>query len=243
MKAGSMTTHFVKGRRRPGLGRLFIVLGALCVTLVAPGKTKHYEGKPFHDSVYNGGAQHIPGRVMCAYYDLGGEGVAYHDADAKNNGSGGLNPADGTYLNQFRMDEGVDTSYTKFHDEIDNNPYNIVQPPENLLYVGWVEPGEWFNMTVDVERTGVYTADLLYTSRGGGDISFDMNGKKITGPVAVKSTYNASDPIAWRQMHHWDVMKGLIQIKLKKGVQVLTLHVLTNGHINFAYLDFKYKSG
>ena len=59
---------------------------------------------------------------------MGGEGVAYHDSDAKNNGSGALNPADGTYLNEFRMNEGVDTSYTKFHDEIDNNPYNLVLP-------------------------------------------------------------------------------------------------------------------
>ena len=36
-----------------------------------------------------------PGRVDCAYYDRGGEGVAYHDVDAKNNGSGVLNPATG----------------------------------------------------------------------------------------------------------------------------------------------------
>ena len=38
-------------------------------------------------------------------------------------------------------------------------------------------------------------------------------------------------------------MNALIQVRLRKGVQVLTLHVLTNGHINFAYLDFKPKSG
>ena len=43
---------------------------------------------------------------------------------------------------------GVDISSTKFHDSIDNSPYNVVQPPENKLYVGWTEPGEWFNLTV-----------------------------------------------------------------------------------------------
>lgn len=31
----------------------------------------------------------------------------------KNKGSGTLNPADGSYLNEFRMHEGVDISYTK----------------------------------------------------------------------------------------------------------------------------------
>jgi hypothetical protein len=29
--------------------------------------------------------------VQCALYDLGGEGIAYHDTDALNNGSGKLN--------------------------------------------------------------------------------------------------------------------------------------------------------
>src|SRR5258707_11310712 len=100
------------------------------------------------------------------------------------------------------MDEGVDPSYTKFHDAIDNNPYNSVQPQENLLYVGWVEAGEGVNMTVDVQRTGGYTADLLYTSSGGGDISFEVNGKKLTRPVTLPSTYKAPDPLPRRQMHH-----------------------------------------
>jgi hypothetical protein len=43
-----------------------------------------------------------------AYYDLEGEGVAYHDTDPQNHGSGELNPADVTYLNEFRIHEGVD---------------------------------------------------------------------------------------------------------------------------------------
>ena len=94
-------------------------------------------GTPYQDS-HQSGAQTIPGKVECAYYDRGGEGVAYHDTDAMNSGSGGLNPADGTYLNQFRMDEGVDISYHAkvTTTQIDNSPYNLVQPPENQLYVG-----------------------------------------------------------------------------------------------------------
>ena len=224
-----------------GLCRSFILLGTLCLPAATFGQTSQYQGKPFQDSVYQGGPQRLPGRVMCAYYDLGGEGIAYHDSDAKNNGSGGLNPADGTYLNQFRMGEGVDTSYTKYHDQIDNNPYQQVHPPEGLLYVGWTVPGEWFNMTVDVEQTGVYTIDLLYTSNAGGEIAFDLNGKKLIGPLNIRSTYNAADPIAWRQWHHWDVMKDLAEVTLPKGINILTLHVERTGNMNFAYLDFKLK--
>jgi hypothetical protein len=43
-----------------------------------------YQGKPFQDSAYKAGAQSVPGIVQCALFDLGGEGVAYHDADSKD---------------------------------------------------------------------------------------------------------------------------------------------------------------
>ncbi len=200
---------------------------------------KNYKGTPYQDARYQGGAQKIPGRVECAYYDRGAEGVAYHDSDAKNNGSGVLNPADGSYLNQFRMNEGVDISYTKFHDQIDNSPYNLVLPPENQLYVGWTEPGEWFNLTVEVARSGFYTADLLYTSNHGGSISLDVNGEDASGPLTIPSTSNASDPIAWRQWHHWNIARELIRVRLAAGQNVLTVHILTQGNMNLAYFDFK----
>ncbi len=218
------------------------VLLAFSATALGASKTnypKHYKGTPYQDTRYQGGAQKIPGRVQCAYYDRGGEGVAYHDADSKNSGSGGLNPADGTYLNQFRMDEGVDISYTKFHDLIDNNPYDLVDPPENQLYVGWTEPGEWFNLTVQAAHSGVYTADLLYTSNRGGTISMDVNGKDATGPLAITSTFNNSDPLAWRQWHHWNIKPGLVSVRLPSGKSVLTVHILTEGNMNLAYFEFK----
>jgi hypothetical protein len=205
---------------------------------------KSYKGTPFHDSKYSGGAQKIPGTVMCAYYDLGGEGVAYHDADAKNNGSGALNPANGNYLNEFRMHEGVDTSYTKFglDPKIDDNPYDKVTPPAGLLYVGWTEPGEWFNVTVDAAETGEYTGDLLYTSNRGGTISLDVNGMAATGPLTITSTYDAADTVAWRQWHHWNVAKDLVKVHLIKGRNVLTVHTVAQGQMNFATLEFKKSS-
>ena len=199
-----------------------------------------YKGTPYHDAQYKGGPQPIPGLVLCAYYDLGGEGVAYHDSDAKNNGSGALNPANGTYLNEFRMAEGVDTSYTKFGNDpkIDDNPYNKVVPPANLLYVGWTVPGEWFNLTVQVAQAGEYTADLLYTSNRGGTISIDVNGKDATGPLTIQSTADPAEPVAWRQWHHWNLAPALAKLKLPAGKSVLTVHILTEGMMNLATLDF-----
>jgi hypothetical protein len=217
--------------------------GILALTVAAQTPTtvfqSQYKGTPYGDSRHNRAPQTIPGRVQCAFYDSGGEGVAYHDSDAKNNGSGALNPADGSYLNEFRMKEGVDISYVKFHDQIDNNPYDLVQPQADQLYVGWTEPGEWFNISVEVARAGMYSADLLYTSNRGGTISVDVNGKGASGPLTIKSTFNSAEPIAWRQWHHWNLAPGLVKLRLPAGRSVLTVHILTEGQMNLAYLDFK----
>jgi hypothetical protein len=223
---------------------LLILAVLFAASVVGATKTDylaHYKGAPYHDSHDQAGAQRIPGTVLCAYYDLGGEGVAYHDTDAKNNGSGALNPADGTYLHEFRMSEGVDTSFTKFNldPQIDDNPFEAVKPPANLLYVGWTEPGEWFNITVEVAQAGEYSADLLYTSNRGGTISLDVNGQASAGPLIIASTFNAADLIAWRQWHHWNLAPGIAKVKLPAGKNVLTIHILTSGQMNLATLTFK----
>jgi hypothetical protein len=221
----------------------FLWIAFLLQAAHSPGAifVQSYKGTPFHDSRYHGGPQRIPGKVPCAYYDLGGEGVAYHDADAKNNGSGALNPPDGTYLNEFRMHEGVDISFTKFgrDPQIDDTPYDKVKPDASLLYVGWTEAGEWFNITVDVASTGDYSADLLYTSNRGGTIALDVNGVRAADALQIASTYDAADPVAWRQWHHWNVAPGIARLHLNAGRNVLTVHILTNGQMNLATFDFK----
>jgi hypothetical protein len=229
------------------LKSLWISLGVLSAAVVVSIASvaqvadfaRSYQGKPYEDSRYRGGAQVVPGKLECAYYDRGGEGVAYHDTTPKNQGSGGLNPADGSYLNEFRMDEAVDTSYVKFHDAIDNNPYNVIVPEENQLYVGWTEPGEWFNITVNVAHAATYSVDLLYTSNRGGKIAIDVNGAKGSGPLEIATTFNTAEPIAWRQWHHWNVRKDLTRLKLAKGRNVLTIHIVAGGNMNLAYLEFK----
>lgn len=200
---------------------------------------RSYKGAPYYDSRVQG-PQKIPGKVLCAYYDRGGEGVAYHDTDAKNHGSGELNPADGSYLNEFRKDEGVDTSYTKIgrDPQIDDNPFGSLIPPPDLLYVGWTGPGEWFNITVDVARTGDYSVDLLYTSNRGGAIRLDVNGERATDAIAIESTFNPAETVAWRQWHHWNTQK-IATLHLEAGLNVITLRVLEQGNMNFAVLDFR----
>jgi hypothetical protein len=192
-----------------------------------------YTGKPWNDA-----AQEIPGKIQCEFYDLGGEGVAYHDSDSINNGSGKLNPANGTFLNEFRMNEGVDISYTK-SDNTDNNPFNTVEPLMNQLYVGWTVPGEWINYSVKVNETGAYNISLMYTANGDGGISLAFDGKQLGSQLLIPSTRNEKDTLAWRQWHHWNRIDSLATVNLKKGKHVLTLKTESNGNMNYDFLEFK----
>ncbi len=224
------------------LAALVFIATSITIPVSAQSFLSQYKGQPYHDSHYQSGPQKIPGKVFCAYYDLGGEGVAYHDTDPANHGSGELNPADGTYLHEFRLHEGVDTSFTKFDrkpDLIDDNPFDKIRPPRDMLYVGWTEPGEWFNITVDVVQAGTYSADFLYTSNRGATISIDVNGQPATKPLGIASTYDAADPVAFRQWHHWNLAPNLFKLHLDKGRNVLTIHTVSTGQMNFAYFDFK----
>jgi hypothetical protein len=189
-------------------------------------------GKP-----WQGKMQQLPGRLECEYYNEGGEAVAYHDTDSINNGSGKLNPANGTFLNEFRMHEGVDISYTKTGN-IDNNPYNKVPRDLNKFYVGWTQPGEWINYTVKVNKASTCPIGVLYTSNGDGAISIDIDGKDATGAMKIASTHDSRDTVAWRQWHHWNASDSIGSITLSKGVHLLTLHIVTNGNMNLDYLNF-----
>ncbi len=197
--------------------------------------SKAYQGKPWNQQ-----AQQIPGKIQCEWYDLGGEGIAYHDQDSINNGSGKLNPANGTALNEFRMFEGVDISYTKARD-IDNSPFNLVEPTMGELYTGWTSPGEWINYTINVNQTGTYTLGLMYTASGDGKIALLLDGKALTADLLVPSTKNDQETIAWRQWHHWNRLNAMATFKLKKGVHVLTLKTVANGNMNYDYFEFTLK--
>ena len=213
----------------------------LCLVFVSGcGKNdflEKYSAVPFSDSSHEREPQTIPGKVQCEYYDLGGEGMAYHDSDGINSGSGNLNPADGTYLNEFRINEAVDISYTK-DGGVDDTEYNWVQPRMKQLYVGWTEPGEWLNYTVNVQQSGRYLVGLTYTANDDGQISLSVDNQDVTGPLNIPSTYHNEDKEAWRQWHHWNYLNDLTQIELKEGVHVLTLHTVSNGNMNYDFLEF-----
>ena len=189
-----------------------------------------YRGKPFRDAVYSQGAQTIPGRVELAYYDLGGEGVAYHDETPENEGSklnhtnGHQRPGISDYIAFFREKEGVDISYTK--DWADFNHPNEVDPAVNQLYIGWESDGEWTNYTVDVKVPGKYRIVTIYGYQDNKS-SLWLNNKEAVKLVLPENTGN------W---HYW-TQATIGEIKFTDaGLNLLTLKY--NAGANLAYLDF-----
>jgi hypothetical protein len=192
-----------------------------------------YQGKPFEDSVYKGGPQVIPGKLQCAYFDLGGEGIAYHDTDAANNGSGVLNqqknhqrPHATPYHWNFRTNEGVDISYTKDFADFNHNQ-NLASPPTNQFYIGWTADGEWCNYTVKVAKAGTYKIVALY---GNATNAFQFS---IDGKPACECKF----PVHTGSMHKWNQAEvGRIAFA-RAGLQLLTLHY--NKGNNLAWFQFE----
>lgn len=180
--------------------------------------------------------QAIPGKLQCEFYDVGGEGVGFHDSDAVNSGSGGLNKGR-DYFSTFRINEAVDISFTKYVDNVDNSEFNLVKPQEHQLYVGWTAPDEWIKYTVDVAESGRYQVGLMFTSRLGGVVRLSTeNGEKVD--LQIPTTYDENDLLDWRQWHHWNYIDDLGTIALKKGTQVITLTTLEKGEMNYDYINF-----
>ncbi len=104
----------------------------------------------------------LPGTIEAEQYDLGGQDVAYSDADPGNNGG------------QYRSDD-VDIECA-----LDlGGGYNV----------GWTHSGEWLEYTVDVAGSGTYRIDVRVASgEGGGTFRILMDGVDVTGAQSFSDT-------------------------------------------------------
>lgn len=229
-------------KRPSALRSPILVVSALLFVFGALAMPLGYKGEPFKDQTHRSGPQVVPGTVQCALYDLGGEGVAYHDTDAMNRGSGELNhtafmlggpkgvltkhcrPGTPESICYFREKEGTDISYTK--DFADFNHPNLVDPPKDQLYVGWEEEGEWANYTVRVKKAGTYKVIALY-GNAANTLKFDIDNQPAS---------ECKLPVDTGSPHNWNKAEiGEITFP-KVGLQVLTVHYGKGN--NLAYFEF-----
>ncbi len=114
--------------------------------------------EPFYGTSFT-----LPTRIEGEDFDIGGEGVAYHDTDPGNNG------------NAYRLDEDVDVQTCT--DE--GGGYNL----------GWIIEGEWLEYTVDVPVSGMYPIEIRVASLNqGGVFHLEINGFDVTGDIVAPVT-------------------------------------------------------
>ena len=112
----------------------------------------------------------IPGIVEVEDYDIGGEGIAYHDMDATNQGGG------------YRLDEGVD-----------------IGGGGDDFVLGYVASGEWIEYTVDVTQSGTYSVTAETASpmaNGGFSITLGQNDAIATFSTPNTGGWNTYNEIA-----------------------------------------------
>ena len=200
--------------------------------LIPPGETElragRYAGKPFQGRV-----QSLPGRLECEHYDEGGEGVAYHETDGRNHGSGELNKGN-TDRDNFRKEENVDLSYTK--NDWDNSEFNLVPQELGRFYLGWTATGEWIRYTVDIAKAGHYSLGVMYTSRHDGGILLKCDERAAGAPIRLASTADVRDER--RNWHHWNYHEQKEAVFLPAGRHVLTIKILDPGNLNLDRIEF-----
>jgi hypothetical protein len=129
------------------------------------GKTYNSAKKSFEvkapQAPYNGVASVLPGAVEMENYDEGGEGMAYHDSDDKNEG------------NSYRKSEGVDL------EEFETGKYAL----------GWTKKGEWVEYTLEVKYDDEYTW-TAYAASGSDGSSFKLyiDNEAISEAISVKNS-------------------------------------------------------
>ncbi|MDD3621012.1 MAG: PKD domain-containing protein [Methanofollis sp.] len=118
------------------------------ITVLAPGGGQ----TPFKDHA-------LPGRIEAEDYDLGGEGVAYHDTEAGNQGN---------------------TDYRS--DDVDLELW------DDIVTIAYAYPGEWLEYTVEIEEAGRYTAGfLLATTEDGKECVLSVDSTEV-GQVTAPNT-------------------------------------------------------
>ena len=117
------------------------------------------------EAPYLGTPWAIPGTVQAENFDTGGEGVAYHDAEAANQGG------------QYRTTEGVDIEACTDT----GGGYNV----------GWTNAGEYMKYTVNVATAGTYTVTFRVANGSAANGSFHLQnaaGTNLSGAVTVAPT-------------------------------------------------------
>ena len=124
---------------------------AISVSNAVPGLRSPYKGTPFV----------VPGLIEAEDFDNGGEGVAYHDRTAGNQGGA------------YRTDVDVD----------------IISPYPNGYVINSFQTGEWLEYSINVLQSGTYRLEALVSSKfQTSRWHIEIDGVNVTGSILVPNT-------------------------------------------------------
>ena len=148
-----VTTHPVGATTTVEISATYgLVTRVVPLTIAAAGTTTPYSGYPTP----------IPGVLQAEDFDVGGEGVSYHDSDPGNDG-GAYRQTDVDVEGTSDVDGGSD--------------------------VGWINAGEWLAYTVAVARADTYTLDArVAAAAAGGTFHVDVDGTNATRLFTIPDT-------------------------------------------------------
>lgn len=144
-------------------------------------------------------------KILAVQFDNGGPEIACHDNEIAVQGG-----------NNLRATTGVETENSN---GTDGN-------------IGYTNAGEWYEYTVNVQTSGVYSFTPRYSSAGGATIHVEFDGVNKTGSIVINKTGS------------WGAYKDSLMsnIPLHEGVQVMRIFIEKAG-VNLSSYKFALTAG
>ncbi|ADV50849.1 Carbohydrate binding family 6 [Cellulophaga algicola DSM 14237] len=153
---------------------------------------------------FGGIAVSLEGVIEAENYDLGGEGIGYHDVEEEN-----LAVTNGSAV--YRDDDGMD-----------------IAVGTTVTNVGYINEGEWANYTVSISEAGTFNFDFVVASgatTGGNSIKLQAVDQETGEITALGETGNFANTGGWGTYTTITVP----QISLEEGSHTLRLYFTGGG--------------
>jgi hypothetical protein len=238
-------------------------LGALALLLAnAPSARADipagYMGKPFDPAVAGGpmlpsgvkaGPYPVPGRLEFENHDMGGIGVGFFTTDHISCGAAGYRTDDGAKEASLCLTSSApypkytapngDVWYDTGDPSLDGTTYPSATT--SSVYIGAVRPGDWVNITVDVQTAGTYELGSTWAS-GNGPLGLEGG----NGSMELQVSVNGTMALDWKDVFpsyqttanfkHWKPYPNMGTISLQAGLQVIKLDTGADPHLNLDYV-------
>jgi hypothetical protein len=221
-----------------------------------------YKGIPFTGNPLKGKPQHIPGTIVSVYFDVGGEGVAFHEQDNVAEGSESRMRFDSTGK-ELKEDYAVDVQQFHQPQYPDHDMISPQKPSDPCIsdtmkgyHIGWCQVKvandpqyqEWLKYTVHVDTAGIYTMDVHWSIDRDNDIfGLTWSGLKtdsIKNPKMSVCCGNC-DPntSAYHELcHMWKWDNDILSVTIPDtGLYVFKLQFL-QGNCNIDRMVFRLKT-